>query len=43
MYDIPSRSDVKKCVITKEMVEENKEPLLSTSAEQRKKKKEESA
>jgi ATP-dependent Clp protease ATP-binding subunit ClpX len=43
MYEIPSRSDVKKCVITKEMVEGQKEPLLSTSAEQRKKKKEESA
>ncbi|NLY90620.1 MAG: ATP-dependent Clp protease ATP-binding subunit ClpX [Firmicutes bacterium] len=43
MYEVPSRSDVKKCVITREMVEEHKEPLLSTSAEQRKKKKEESA
>jgi ATP-dependent Clp protease ATP-binding subunit ClpX len=43
MYEIPSRTDVKKCVITREMVEEDKEPLLSTSAEQRKKKKEESA
>lgn len=43
MYEIPSRTDVKKCVITKEMVEEAKEPLLSTSAEQHKKKKEESA
>ena len=43
MYEIPSRSDVKKCVITKEMVEGHQEPLLSTSAEQRKKKKEESA
>ncbi|HEY8391205.1 MAG TPA: ATP-dependent Clp protease ATP-binding subunit ClpX [Capillibacterium sp.] len=43
MYQVPSRSDVKKCVITREMVEEHKEPLLSTSTEQRKKKKEESA
>ncbi|NLC53232.1 MAG: ATP-dependent Clp protease ATP-binding subunit ClpX [Firmicutes bacterium] len=43
MYEIPSRSDVKKCVITKEMVDGHKEPLLSTSADQRKKKKEESA
>ncbi|NLM37909.1 MAG: ATP-dependent Clp protease ATP-binding subunit ClpX, partial [Firmicutes bacterium] len=43
MYEIPSRGDVKKCVITKEMVEGRKEPLLSTSAETRKKKKEESA
>lgn len=43
MYEIPSRTDVKKCVITKEMVEEHKEPLLSTSVKQNKKKKEESA
>ncbi|HHW12905.1 MAG TPA: ATP-dependent Clp protease ATP-binding subunit ClpX [Firmicutes bacterium] len=43
MYEVPSRSDVKKCVITKEMVEGKQELLLSTSAEPRKKKKEESA
>lgn len=43
MYEIPSRTDVKKCVITKDMVEEHKEPLLSTSAKPSKPKKEESA
>lgn len=43
MYEIPSRTDVKKCVITKEMVEEHKAPLLTTSVEPRKKKKEETA
>ncbi|HBL35181.1 MAG TPA: ATP-dependent Clp protease ATP-binding subunit ClpX [Firmicutes bacterium] len=43
MYEIPSRTDVKKCVITKDMVEEHKEPLLSTSVKPSKPKKEESA
>lgn len=43
MYEIPSRTDVKKCVVTKEMVEEHKAPLLTTSSEPRKKKKEETA
>ncbi|NLW09220.1 MAG: ATP-dependent Clp protease ATP-binding subunit ClpX [Firmicutes bacterium] len=43
MYEIPSRTDVKKCVVTKEMVEEHKAPLLTTSSESRKKKKEETA
>ncbi len=43
MYEIPSRADIKKCVITKEMVEEHKAPLLTTSSEPRKKKKEETA
>ncbi|NLW59363.1 MAG: ATP-dependent Clp protease ATP-binding subunit ClpX [Firmicutes bacterium] len=43
MFEVPSRADVKKCVITKEMVEGLQEPLLSTSTEPRKKKKEESA
>ncbi|MCH4890394.1 ATP-dependent Clp protease ATP-binding subunit ClpX [Acidaminobacter sp. JC074] len=28
MYDIPSRSDVKKCVITKETIENNQQPTL---------------
>lgn len=28
MYEIPSRTDVKKCVVTKEMVEEHKAPFL---------------
>jgi len=43
MYEVPSRVDIKKCVVTKEMVEEHKEPLLTTSVEPRKKKKEETA
>lgn len=43
MFEIPSRSDIKKVVITKEMVEEGKEPIITTSVEQKKKKKEESA
>ncbi len=43
MYEVPSRDDIVKCVITKEMVEEKKEPLLTTSVEPRKKKKEETA
>ena len=28
MFDIPSRDDVKKCVVTKETIEEGKEPVL---------------
>src|SRR5690554_5233233 len=43
MYEVPSRTDIKKCVVTKEMVEEHKAPLLTTSSESRKKKKEETA
>ncbi|HEY8344680.1 MAG TPA: ATP-dependent Clp protease ATP-binding subunit ClpX [Bacillota bacterium] len=43
MFEIPSRSDIKKVVITKEMVEEGKKPIITTSVEQKKKKKEESA
>ncbi len=42
MYDLPSRCDIKKCVVTKDMVEANADPLL-ISVEHRKKKKEESA
>lgn len=42
MYDVPSRADVKKCMITKEMVEGSGEALLTTM-EPRKKKKEETA
>ncbi len=41
MYDIPSRGDVTKCVITKEAITNKEEPLLVTV--ERKKKKEESA
>ncbi|MGE5604534.1 MAG: ATP-dependent Clp protease ATP-binding subunit ClpX [Bacteroidota bacterium] len=43
MYELPSRTDVKRCVITKKMVEEKGEPILVTAAESRKKKKEETA
>lgn len=42
MYEIPSRSDINKCIVTKEVVKNNEEPLLVTTSE-RKKKKEESA
>jgi ATP-dependent Clp protease ATP-binding subunit ClpX len=42
MYDLPSRSDVKRCVITKNMVEENGEAILMMT-DTRKKKKEETA
>jgi ATP-dependent Clp protease ATP-binding subunit ClpX len=41
MYDIPSRGDVTKCVITKDVVLRKEDPLLVTM--ERKKKKEESA
>lgn len=42
MFDIPSRTDVNTCVVTKEVVQEKVTPLL-TSTEGNKKKKEESA
>ncbi len=42
MYDLPSRSDVKRCMITKNMVEENGEAILMMT-DTRKKKKEETA
>jgi ATP-dependent Clp protease ATP-binding subunit ClpX len=41
MYDLPSRNDIAKCVITKEVIQRQQEPLLLTV--ERKKKKEESA
>lgn len=41
MYDLPSRSDVSKCTITKDVIVHKEEPLLLS--ETRKKKKEESA
>jgi len=44
MYEVPSRTDIKRCMITKSMIEDNEEPVLITSVETpRKKKKEESA
>jgi ATP-dependent Clp protease ATP-binding subunit ClpX len=42
MFEIPSRNDIKKCLITKEMVEGTSDALLTT-VEPRKKKKEETA
>ena len=42
MYEMPTRVDIKRCVITKDMVDLNGEPIL-LPVEQRKKKKEESA
>ncbi len=42
MYELPSHNDLKRCVVTKSMVEENGEPIL-VGVETRKKKKEESA
>jgi len=41
MYELPSRTDVRKCLITKEMVESKAQPVLTI--ETRKKKKEETA
>ncbi|MFZ5817170.1 MAG: ATP-dependent Clp protease ATP-binding subunit ClpX [Bacillota bacterium] len=45
MYEVPSRTDVSKCVITKDVVQKKEEPLLvtSTDAKSRRVKKEESA
>lgn len=43
MYDVPSRTDVKKCVVTGDVVREKMPPQLITSNEKRKNKKEESA
>ncbi len=44
MYDVPSRSDVSKCIVTKECILKKDEPILVTSGERSKpKKKEESA
>ena len=44
MYDVPSRDDVSKCIVTKECIVNKDEPILVTSGERSKpKKKEESA
>jgi len=43
MYEIPSRPDIKQCIVTKECIKNNEEPLLVTSSERTKKKKEETA
>jgi ATP-dependent Clp protease ATP-binding subunit ClpX len=33
MYDIPERTDVRKCIITEETIREGRTPLLLTKAE----------
>ncbi|MDA8229186.1 MAG: ATP-dependent Clp protease ATP-binding subunit ClpX [Desulfitobacterium hafniense] len=43
MYDLPSRNDVTKCVVTKEVVMKKEEPFLVTTDKGKKAKKEESA
>lgn len=42
MYDIPSRTDIAKCVVTREVIVNKEEPML-VAAERKSKKKEESA
>lgn len=42
MYEMPSRTDIKRCIITKNMVDEKAEPII-IPMEPRKKKKEETA
>lgn len=34
MYDIPSRNDVKKCIITKDVIDKSKQPILVLKAPQ---------
>lgn len=43
MYEVPSRTDVNHCVVTKEVVAHQEEPLLTSTGERKTKKKEESA
>jgi ATP-dependent Clp protease ATP-binding subunit ClpX len=43
MYDLPSRNDVSKCVITQDVVLKKEEPLLVVADKPKKGKKEESA
>lgn len=42
MYDIPSRTDIAKCIVTKEVIVNKEEPML-VAVERKNKKKEESA
>lgn len=42
MYEIPSRTDINKCIVTKDCIKNNEKPLLVTTSD-RKKKKEETA
>jgi len=43
MYDVPSRCDVNKCIVTKESILNKDEPILVTSDRSKSKKKDESA
>ncbi len=43
MYDLPSRTDVTKCVVTRDVIQKKEEPLLVTADKAKKGKKEESA
>ncbi|MFZ3101371.1 MAG: ATP-dependent Clp protease ATP-binding subunit ClpX [Desulfitobacteriaceae bacterium] len=43
MYDLPSRTDVTKCLVTRDVVLKKEEPLLVTAEKVKKSKKEESA
>lgn len=43
MYDLPSRTDVTKCLVTKDVILKKEEPLLVTADKSKKGKKEESA
>ena len=33
MYDLPERSDVRKCIITEEVIRDGRTPLLLTKAQ----------
>lgn len=43
MYDLPTRTDVTKCVVTRDVILKKEEPLLVTAEKTKKSKKEESA
>jgi ATP-dependent Clp protease ATP-binding subunit ClpX len=43
MYEVPSRTDVSKCVVTKDVVLSKEEPMIVTTGEKKSKKKEASA
>jgi ATP-dependent Clp protease ATP-binding subunit ClpX len=36
MYDVPSRTDVTKCIVTREVIAKREEPLLVTAEPKRK-------
>ncbi|NPV71894.1 MAG: ATP-dependent Clp protease ATP-binding subunit ClpX [Firmicutes bacterium] len=43
MYDVPSRGDVSKCIVTKDVILKKEQPILVTSAERKARKREETA